>query len=146
MAKKNSHQNTPKPINASANPNYACKPYKIGAVIKNLMEEKKISVETVAQYMNVTKRTVENWYEREYLFIPDLMKLSELFQKDMVPLYRSNVPPEPDPRDEEIKKLKGYVKHLEGVEEENGILKNRLLKQEGRIEALEEQLDKKNGR
>lgn len=116
--------------------NYACKPAKVGAVIKGIMESQKITKERVANHMKVCKRTVENWLEQPYLSIPILMQLSELFQENLLLLYRPNIKPTPDASEALRKEIAALRKENTMLEDE----KNRALNENLRLRAQNELL------
>lgn len=139
---------TPKlTASVSNNPvDYTLAPAAIGAVLKEKAAGMALTPKIIAEKIGINKRSIYGIYKRKYLTIPEMNQWSEVLNENLFTLYHPNVKPLPDPRDAEIEKLKGYVKHLEDVENKNGILKNHNIKLEAKIELLMEQLDKKNGR
>jgi hypothetical protein len=146
MAKNNTTPNRASSNGNTSAASFAYKPFNIGIVITRLMEEQTVSKEKVAAFMKVEKRQVERWMKATYLPMPRMMKLSELFRVNLVWMYHPNVPSAPNPLQAEADKAKEYKKEIELLENENGILKNRIIKLEAKNELLEELVEKKNGR
>src|SRR4051812_36045699 len=113
----------PAPGSIVQNPvSYAYKPSRIGAVIQEHITRLNISVQTVAEFMDVTERTVNRWYTRAYLSFPQVLRLSELLQVNLLLEYHPNVKPLPNPLQADLDKNKGYAEDREELVNQVGIL------------------------
>ena len=146
MAKTNLPNGTPNGGNGQSTPNYAYKPKKIGAIIKTLMVVNYKSKKELAAFTKVTVRVVGDWFHFDFISIPRMLQLSEFFGENLLLRYHPNVKPLPNPLQEELDKVKGYVKHLEGVElkYEKVLMENKSLRDQ--IDLLKEMLLEKNSR
>jgi transcriptional regulator with XRE-family HTH domain len=126
--------------------NYASKPKKIGAVIKDIMDQQKKETAALAEYMDVTTRTVERWYTWEYLHIEDLMKISEWLGVELLNYYHSNVKPETAETELLKQKLEAAYERIDELENQNGIKDNRITRLEAKLEVFLELEEKRNGK
>ena len=122
--------------------NLAYKPFSIGAVIVNLLIEQKRDKKELANFMNLEVRTIERWFTYTYLSMPELMKVSEFFQKNLVALYHPNVKDEEHPltamvaaQKKEMETLKEKLADMKDLQDEN-------LRLEGKVEELERIVEK----
>ena len=133
-------QNTPE-LNSNKQPanngiNYACKPAKIGTLIKAMTKQRGWTPKVTAEKLKISKDRVYRVFKCTCLSIPDTMKWSEVFAEDLLLLYRSNVKPLPDP-------IVALQKENDTLRKENTALeheKDLLHKENNRLEAQNELL------
>ncbi len=118
-----------KPSGAS----YAYKPFSIGAFIKNKLEEKRITPVQFAQMLGVTRSNVYRLFERKWMSVQQLLRISEILGENLLLQYHPNVKPQPHPLQAENAQLKTENELLkqqavqnQNLEEENKILKAKL--------------------
>ncbi|MES2620098.1 MAG: hypothetical protein V4615_04530 [Bacteroidota bacterium] len=126
--------------------NYALKPHKIGAVIEGLMKEQQKEVEALAQYMDVTPRTVKRWFTMDILPMKHIRKISEWLGVELLTYYRSNV--KPDTKELELlqEKLAAANEEIAELKNDVGIKQNRISRLEAKLEVYAELEERRNGK
>jgi hypothetical protein len=125
---------------------YAYKPLKIGPLLKARAKEKGYNARYIGAKLGIYHRNVHREYKRVSMSMKQLLKWSEILDQNFLLLYHPNVKPLPNPLQSELDKQKGYVQDRDELENEVGILKNRILRLEGKLEGYEEREAKRNGR
>ena len=126
--------------------NYLQQPPLIGAVLKQKAKALNLKPKQIAPIIKRNWRSIYAIYKRKYLKMPEMIVWSEVLNENLFLLYHPNVEPKPDPRDEEIEKLRGYIKNYEGIEErlDRALTENISLR--AKNELLQALLLEKNGK
>ncbi len=122
---------------------YSFSPLSIGAVIKSIVTEKRISNRDLAPALNTSMGNINRLYKARTMTLRKLLKVSELLQENLLLRYHPNVPPVENPlkaENEALKKevaeLKEQLKRKEELERENTVLN-------AKVEVLEKVLSAK---
>jgi hypothetical protein len=122
---------------------YSYKPYKIGAVIKQIMAEKQLDKKVIAQQLGITLRAFELWYDREYLPMEEMLQLSELIDYNLVHEYHPNVKPLPNPLQAQLDEARDQLRELDILKRETAMLKTKNNRLEGENDIMLRLLEKK---
>jgi hypothetical protein len=140
MAKNKKRNTLPASPVLPTGENYAYKPFKIGPVLQAKAVAKGFDEKYIAAYLGIYWRSVYKIFEQSMLSIPKLMKWSEMFEENLLLLYRPNVKPPADPCEQMVKENVSLRKEVDRLEDSLAAEKAFRLKDAGKIEELEELL------
>ena len=121
--------------------NHASAPLLMGAVVKNKAAARGLSPQQVAEYLHMEKRSVYRFFKRKYLSVPEMMDCSVMLQENLFNEYHPDLPPPPDPLQQEITRLRSYLADDEQTYKGRYETAARnLLKMQARAEAMEDMI------
>ena len=146
MAKKTNPKNNPANPSSESVINYASKPRLIGAVIKNIVDQKRLDEQEIADRMNRTLHTMRTWYKMEYLPVPIMMELSPLLGENLIAHYHPDIKPAPDPCAALQRQIDALKQEMKMMDEDAAKAKVEIIRLEAKIELLMEQLEEERKR